>query len=75
MKIKMKINCYLSEDCGSESILKTNIATALENEGVEAEVDFYRIDDAKAVSLRISGSPSVFINGKELQPSDAAGFS
>jgi hypothetical protein len=71
----MRINCYLSEDCGSESVLKTNIATALENEGVETEVDFYRIDDAKALSLGVSGSPSVFINGKELQPLGAEGFS
>jgi len=71
----MKIKCYLSEDCGSESVLKTNIATTLENEAVEAEVNFYRIDDDKAFSLGVSGSPSVFINGKELQKTlGAAGF-
>ena len=71
----MKISCYLSKDCRSEGDLKSNVAAALEKEGVEAEVDFYRIDDAKALSLGVSGSPSVFINGKELQPLGAEGFS
>jgi hypothetical protein len=71
----MIIDCYLSQGCGSGEALKTNIAIALENEGIEAEVNFYRIDDAKALSLGVSGSPSVFINEKELQPLDSVGFS
>ncbi len=71
----MKIDCYLSHGCGSEEALKTNIALALESEKTEAEVSFYRIDDDKALSLNFSGSPSVLINGKELQPQEARGFS
>ena len=59
----------------SENELKSNIAIALENEGVEAKVTFQRINDVKALSVAVSGSPSVFINGKELQPIGGEGFS
>ena len=52
-----------------------NIATALERDGIKADVNFFRINDAEASSLGLSGSPSVFINGKELQPLGTAGFS
>ena len=71
----MKIDCYLSPECGAEEALRTNITQALTVEKVEAQVDFHRIDDQKAVALGLSGSPSVFINGKELQPQRSAGFS
>jgi len=71
----MKIECYLSTGCGSEDALRTNIYAALEKEGVEAEVSFHRTDDATASDLKLTGSPSVFINGKELQPGGIIGFS
>jgi hypothetical protein len=71
----MKIDCYLSLDCGSEGALRKNIAHALAIEKVEAELSLHRIDDEKAVALGLSGSPSVFINGKELQPQGLVGFS
>ncbi len=71
----MKIECYLSPGCGSEEALRENIVQALEKEGVKAEVFFHRIDDAAAADLKLTGSPSVFINGKELQPRGVAGFS
>ena len=71
----MKIDCYLSQGCQSEEALKTNIAAAIEREGIKAEVNFHRINDDEALSLGLSGSPSMFINGKELQPMGTAGFS
>jgi hypothetical protein len=71
----MKIDCYISQGCGSEEELKANIARALEFEKIQAEVGMHRISDEKATELRLSGSPSVFINGKELQPSGIIGFS
>ncbi len=71
----MKIDCYLSPGCGSEEALRENITRALALEKVVAEVNFHRIDDAKAAALGLTGSPSVFINGKELQPQGAVGFS
>jgi len=70
-----KIDCYLSQGCQSEEALKTNIAAAIKQEGIKAEVIFNRLDDDEALSLGLSGSPPVFINGKELQPLGVAGFS
>ena len=70
-----KIDCYLSQGCQSEEALKTNIALAIQQEGIRANVNFHRINADEALSLGLSGSPSIFINGKELQPLGAAGFS
>jgi len=72
---QLTIDCYLSQGCQSEEALKINISTALEREGIKADVNFHRINDDEASSLGLSGSPSVFINGKELQPLGTAGFS
>jgi hypothetical protein len=71
----MKIDCYLSPECASEEALRENISCALAAEKVKADVGFHKIDDDKAVALGLSGSPSVFINGMELQPQGTVGFS
>ena len=71
----MRIDCYLSPGCASQEALQTNITQALEIEKVGAELTFHRIDDNKAFALGVTGSPSVFINGKELQPQGSVGFS
>jgi hypothetical protein len=71
----LKIDCCLSQGCASEGALKTNIDLALEKEGLQAKVNFYRINDAEALLRGLSGSPSVFINEKELQPTGTVGFS
>jgi hypothetical protein len=71
----MKINCYLSPECASEEALRQNTTAALAIEKIEAELSIHRIDDIKAMALGVTGSPSVFINGKELQPQGLVGFS
>ena len=71
----MNIDCYMSPGCGSEEALRENIAGALAFEKVQADVNFRRIGDEEAIGLGLSGSPSVFINGKELQPQGTIGFS
>ena len=71
----MKIDCYISQGCGSEEALKENIARALESEQIHAEVGIHRISSEKAEELKLSGSPSIFIDGRELQPQAVAGFS
>jgi protein-disulfide isomerase len=52
-----------------------NLAEAIGREGTKAEVNVHRLNNEEALSLGLSGSPSVFINGKEFQPSGIAGFS
>ncbi len=71
----MRIDCYLSPECASEEALRKNITRALATEKIEAELSVYRIDNEKAIALGVTGSPSVFINGKELQPQGLVGFS
>ena len=71
----MRIECYLSPRCSSEEDLRKNINLALIIEKVQAEVSFQRIEDDNAMSLGLKGSPSVFIDGKELQPLRTTGFS
>lgn len=64
----MRIDCYLSPECPTEEALRENITRALAIEKVAAELNLHRIDDNKAMALGMTGSPSVFINGNELQP-------
>ena len=71
----LKIDCYMSRDCGSEDALRQTIARALAAEKTDAKVNFRRIGTARAAALGVTGSPSVFINGKELQPQETGGFS
>ena len=71
----MNIDCYLSHGCGSKKALRENITRALAIEKVWAEVTYHKIDDEKAIALGVSGSPSVFVDGKEIQPQGMIGFS
>lgn len=71
----MKIECYLSKGCAAETVLRENIHQALIEEAVDAEVIFYRISDNEAEDLGLKGSPSILINGKDIQPINVQGFS
>lgn len=71
----MRIDCYLSEECRSENALRKNIEEALVLENAMAEVNFLRVDGTKAQAFGFRGSPSIFINGIELQPLEGVGFS
>ncbi|MBI5074332.1 MAG: hypothetical protein HZB62_04090 [Nitrospirae bacterium] len=71
----MKIECYMSAGCGAEELLRANVRAAVEREDVAAEVIFRRITDKEASALEIKGSPSVLINGVDIEPQEMAGFS
>jgi hypothetical protein len=70
----LEIQCYLSHGCGSEEGLRKNISEALALESVEAKVAVRRIDEAVARALGLRGSPSVLVNGADIQPSGLEGF-
>lgn len=44
-------------------------------EEVKAEMNFYRIDESEALDLGLRGSPSIYINGEDIQPAEEKGFS
>ena len=73
--MSIKIDCYLSPTCASEDSLMENIKKAIEDQGIEAEIKFYRISEEEAQKLGIRGSPSVLINGRDIQPANVSGFS
>lgn len=70
----MKIECYLSLKCGAESALRENICKALSRESTEADVKIFRLSDMEACLKGLKGSPAIFINGREVQPSELTGF-
>ncbi len=47
----MKIECFMSLKCGSESALRDNIEKAMGQEDIKAEVVFRRIGDKEAQAL------------------------
>lgn len=71
----MRIDCYLSGACPFVDRLRKNITDALALEDVEETVSFHRIKEAEAGRLSLNGSPSVFMNGRDILPGSATGFS
>ncbi len=62
----MKIDCYLSEHCGSYYQLRENIHAALQELGLDVEAAFHTVSYDEAVSLGITGSPTIRLDGKDL---------
>ena len=62
----MKIDCYLSEHCGSYHQLRENIDRAVREMDLRAEVAFHTIYYEDAVRLGIIGSPTIQVNGRDL---------
>lgn len=70
----MRVECYLSMGCGSESELRENLARAVAEAAPGAEVRFCRVTDEEAARLGLRGSPSVLIDGVDIQPVQMEGF-
>jgi len=70
----IRIDCYLSPECASRESLKANIDRALELEEIEADVTFSVVDETEANKLGLKGSPSILINGSDIQPVETPGF-
>jgi hypothetical protein len=70
----MKIECYISASCSSLNQLKENMERAIKEGGFEAAVSYYRISDEKAVELKLTGSPTILVNGNDIFPGGTPGF-
>ena len=71
----MKIECFLSEGCGSYHQLRENVDRALAELGVSADVTFpivYFYDEALKFGLR--GSPHIRINGRDFDEGGSPGI-
>jgi hypothetical protein len=71
----LKIECYISQGCSSLEQLKANIELALKKGDIEAEAHYYRISDEKAVEMKLTRSPTILINCKDISPGGSLGFS
>ena len=61
----IKIDIFMSEICGSYYELRENVERALQDLGIAAEVNYETIYYEDAVTRSISGSPSLWVNGKD----------
>ena len=74
--MSLTIDVYFSEMCGSYYELRENLDRAVAEERVDAEVQYHTVYYDEAVSLGIQGSPSIWINGKDVfESSNASGIS
>jgi len=62
----MRIDCYLSEHCGSYHRLRENIDRALAESNLQTTVEYHTVLYDDAVKLGVKGSPSIWVNGKDL---------
>jgi len=71
----MKIDCYISEGCSSETQLRYNLRAALANSFIKPEIHFHTIDEEEARKKGLMGSPSVLINEVDILPGEIPGIS
>jgi predicted thioredoxin/glutaredoxin len=64
----MKIDIYLSEQCGSYYKLLENIERAIAETQVPVDLKWRTMYYDDAVALGIKGSPTIWINGKDAFP-------
>ena len=69
----MKIECFFSEGCGSKEKLEENVRRALLAEGMDVEVSFRVLSYEEAEQLGIGGSPTVWVNGQDMEPGTLPG--
>ena len=62
----MKIDVFMSEFCGSYYQVRKNVELAIADLGIIADVNFHTIYYDDAVNRNIKGSPSIWVNGKDV---------
>jgi hypothetical protein len=66
----MKIDIFMSEFCGSRQELRVNLKQALADLSVKADVRWHTVTYDEAVRRGITGTPSLWINGKDAFDND-----
>lgn len=64
--LRIKIDCFLSEHCGSYHQLRENIDRALLESRLQADVEYHTLQYDEAVIRGVKGSPSIWVNGRDL---------
>lgn len=63
----IRIDAFLSQGCASRELLAANIREALGHEGLEAKLSFRVVDEQEARALGLPGSPTVLVDGEDLE--------
>ncbi len=65
----MGIRFLYTEECQSHDEALRRLRQVLDDEGIKAEIELVRVETfEEAKKLRYSGSPTILINGKDIDP-------
>ena len=65
----MKVELLYVDDCPNAGALEQRLRRALEDAGAGAELELRRVGSAaEAVALRFLGSPTVRVDGRDIEP-------
>jgi hypothetical protein len=71
----MQIDLLYFDGCPSWQDAPENLKTALDRQGIDAEIRLVRVeDDAHAQTSRFLGSPSFQVNGQDWWPEERTAF-
>jgi hypothetical protein len=68
--MSLRIDIYMSEFCGSHLELRENTDRALAELCLQADVNYHMVSYDDAVRQGVKGTPSIWINGKDVFQSD-----
>ena len=65
----MNITFFYFEDCPSHDAALERLWQVMAEEGVDAEIEIVQVEtDEQAQRLRFAGSPTILINGRDIDP-------
>lgn len=68
----MKITFLYYEDCPSHEEALQRLRSVMAEEAIEAEIDIRKVEtETQAQQLRFTGSPTIRINGRDIDPPPA----
>jgi hypothetical protein len=75
MKDLHKISLLYSEDCPSHHEALSRLRKILHQEGITVEIETINVrTNEEAITLHFRGSPTILIDGQDIDPSSTEGF-
>ncbi len=70
-----KISFLYSDDCPSHPEALTRLRKIMDQEGITAEIEIINVrTNEEAVAYHFRGSPTILIDGQDIDPSSVEGF-
>ena len=75
MRDLRKISFLYSDDCPSHPEALSRLRKIMDQEGITAEIETINVrTNEEAVTYRFRGSPTILIDGQDIDPSSVEGF-